>query len=148
MITKYAALYVLLSLAALLGCNDISRPRSQSRDLRLVSLSPAVTDILFDLGLGDRIVGVSKHCIVPAGLKKKVVGTMLTAETEVLLSVEPTHLFFQWPRDSFHHLARLDPTIQLASFRLETTNDILKVVDKIGELVKRQDLAAKATKKF
>ena len=34
---------------------------------RIVSLVPSVTELLFDLGAGDRVVGVSRYCVEPAG---------------------------------------------------------------------------------
>ena len=42
---------------------------------RIVSLVPSQTELLVDLGLEDRIVGVTKFCIHPKGLKKsKTIG--------------------------------------------------------------------------
>jgi iron complex transport system substrate-binding protein len=39
--------------------------------LRLASLVPSVTEILFELGLGDQLVGVSHQCRYPAGARQK-----------------------------------------------------------------------------
>ncbi|MBC8236204.1 ABC transporter substrate-binding protein, partial [bacterium] len=38
--------------------------------LRIVSLSPAITEILFELGVGGQIVGVSEHSDYPPEAKK------------------------------------------------------------------------------
>jgi ABC-type Fe3+-hydroxamate transport system substrate-binding protein len=32
---------------------------------RIMSLVPSQTELLFDLGLGDRVVGITKFCIHP-----------------------------------------------------------------------------------
>ena len=32
---------------------------------RIVSMSPSVTEILFALGLGDHVVGVTRYCLYP-----------------------------------------------------------------------------------
>ena len=32
---------------------------------RILSITPAGTEILYDLGLGDRVVGVTKYCSWP-----------------------------------------------------------------------------------
>ncbi len=37
---------------------------------RIISFSPAVTEILYELGLGDRIVGVSAFCSRPPETSK------------------------------------------------------------------------------
>ncbi|WP_342626401.1 helical backbone metal receptor [Belliella baltica] len=38
---------------------------------RIISLVPSQTELLVDLGLGDRIVGVTKFCVHPEGFKEK-----------------------------------------------------------------------------
>ncbi len=38
---------------------------------RIVSLSPSVTEILFELGLEDRVVGVSSWCHRPVQARSK-----------------------------------------------------------------------------
>jgi ABC-type Fe3+-hydroxamate transport system substrate-binding protein len=37
---------------------------------RIISLVPSQTELLVDLGLRDQLVGVTKFCIHPKGLKK------------------------------------------------------------------------------
>jgi ABC-type hemin transport system substrate-binding protein len=38
-------------------------------ELRLISFLPAATEMVFALGLGDRLVGVSRECDFPAPAK-------------------------------------------------------------------------------
>ncbi|MFD2035224.1 ABC transporter substrate-binding protein [Belliella marina] len=38
---------------------------------RIISLVPSQTELLVDLGLGEKIVGVTKFCVHPEGFKKK-----------------------------------------------------------------------------
>lgn len=56
---------------------------------RIVSLSPGNTEILFALGLGDRVVGVTKYCNYPPEAKEKTVIGDLTPEVESVIAVEP-----------------------------------------------------------
>src|SRR5262252_8846366 len=42
-------------------------------EMRIVSLLPSATEILFALGLGDRIVGVSHECDFPPAARAKTV---------------------------------------------------------------------------
>jgi ABC-type Fe3+-hydroxamate transport system substrate-binding protein len=37
---------------------------------RIISLVPSQTELLVDLGLGDRLVGLTKFCVYPAHLRK------------------------------------------------------------------------------
>lgn len=43
-----------------------ARPRLATPPARIVSLVPSLTEALFDLGLGDRVVGVTRWCVHPA----------------------------------------------------------------------------------
>ena len=57
---------------------------------RIISLSPATTEILFSLGLGDRIVGVTSFCDHPEAAKRKAkVGGMSNPSLEAVVSLTP-----------------------------------------------------------
>jgi iron complex transport system substrate-binding protein len=131
-----------------LCCGSEDKPSARVESLRIVSLSPAITEILFDVGLGDAIVGVSAYCILPKGQKRKVVGNMVTVDTEAVLSCKPTHLFFQGPAERLQNLVRFDPKIRLESFQLETISDILLSIKRIGDIMKKPRLAEKAISEF
>ncbi len=69
---------------------DASPPEPPSAYRRIVSLAPSVTETLFALGLGDRVVGVSKFCKYPpkvAGLPK--VGGMHDPNVEAVVTLQP-----------------------------------------------------------
>jgi iron complex transport system substrate-binding protein len=57
---------------------------------RLISLAPNLTEILYALGLGDRVVGVTDHCNYPAevSLKPKV-GSYIHLNVERIISLSP-----------------------------------------------------------
>ncbi len=57
---------------------------------RIVSLSPATTEILFALGIGDRIFGVTEACDYPAeALKKPKIGGAYDMSVEKVQSQTP-----------------------------------------------------------
>lgn len=61
---------------------------------RIVSFSPAVTEALFEMGLGDFVVGVSVYCVRPESARKKViVGSYNTFNEEKLKSLNPDIIF-------------------------------------------------------
>jgi len=57
---------------------------------RIISLAPNMTELLFSLGLGDKIVGVTNFCDYPeeAGRKPKV-GGMSNPSLEAVVSLKP-----------------------------------------------------------
>ncbi|HAJ56250.1 MAG TPA: cobalamin-binding protein [Candidatus Omnitrophica bacterium] len=67
---------------------------AEGHGLRIVSLTPATTEILFALGLDEEIVGVSSFCNYPAAAaKKEKVGTFSQANIEKILSLRPDIIF-------------------------------------------------------
>jgi iron complex transport system substrate-binding protein len=57
---------------------------------RIVSTSPSITETLFALGLGDRVVGVSSFCRFPADVVRlPKVGSFLTPDTELIARLRP-----------------------------------------------------------
>lgn len=57
---------------------------------RIVSLAPNVTEILFALGLADRIVGVTRYCDFPVeALQKEKIGGMVDPNLEKIESLRP-----------------------------------------------------------
>jgi iron complex transport system substrate-binding protein len=66
------------------GTNDAVAPR------RIVSLAPSLTETLFALGLGDRVVGVTRFCAYPPEvLELPRVGGHLDPNFEAIVSLEP-----------------------------------------------------------
>lgn len=57
---------------------------------RIISLSPSNTEVVFALGLGDRIVGVTEFCnYPPEALEKDIVGGFSTPSIEKIVELEP-----------------------------------------------------------
>lgn len=57
---------------------------------RIVSLAPSITEILFAIGAGDKVVGRTKYCVYPAEVSKvKSVGTLYEPDLESILDLEP-----------------------------------------------------------
>ncbi len=80
-------LCLILARVAAMGVNE--QPTEQQH-LRIVSLSPNVTETLFTLGAGSTLVGRSDYCNYPeAATSLPSVGTLYNPSLEMLLSLEP-----------------------------------------------------------
>ena len=65
-------------------------PAVASAQARIVSTSPSITETLFALGLGDRVVAVSRYCRYPAEvLALPKVGTFLQPDVELIARLRP-----------------------------------------------------------
>jgi iron complex transport system substrate-binding protein len=70
----------------------IARPAhaGEAPPRKIVSLAPSVTETLFALGLGDRLVGVTTYCDYPAEAKKlPKVGDFMNPSLEAVLAKKP-----------------------------------------------------------
>jgi ABC-type Fe3+-hydroxamate transport system substrate-binding protein len=61
---------------------------------RIVSLVPSITELLFDLGIGDRVVGRTGFCIHPRDAVRDVpkVGGTKDVKLDALRALAPTHV--------------------------------------------------------
>ncbi|MFO0752787.1 MAG: cobalamin-binding protein [Thermodesulfovibrionales bacterium] len=77
-------------LAALLLLCSAPSVQAGGGPQRIISLAPNLTEILFALGLGDRIVGVTTFCDAPEEAKRKPkMGGMSTPSLEAILAAKP-----------------------------------------------------------
>jgi iron complex transport system substrate-binding protein len=94
---------------------------------RVVSLAPAVTEIVFALGKGDQLVGVSKFCDFPDQAKKIAkVGGFLDVNLEALLALSPD-IVIAYPE----HLERLEPLRSRTSLLLVRHRSLSDLFDSI-----------------
>ena len=82
---RHATVWLAIWCVALLSAH----PRA-AVPARIVSTSPSITETLFALGLGDRVVGVSAFCrFPPEVLKLPKVGTFLKPDAELIAGLRP-----------------------------------------------------------
>lgn len=84
-------------------------------DARIVSLVPSLTELLFDLGLGPRIVGRTGYCIHPAPAVRRVksVGGPKRVNLRAFAALAPTHAILnidENPKAVADEIARLGVT--------------------------------------
>jgi iron complex transport system substrate-binding protein len=89
---------------------------------RIVSTAPPVTETLFAMGLGPRVVGVTIYCKYPEeALALPKIGTLLTPDVEAIVALRPDLVVVT---DQHGHLAdelaRLHiPTVEMQSRNLD-----------------------------
>lgn len=81
---SFASIAVFMLLLSAAQIDAAESPR------RILSLAPASTEILFDLGLGDRVVAVTKYCKWPPETSEKQnIGDMMNVNMEVVMGLAP-----------------------------------------------------------
>lgn len=98
-----------------------------SDELRIVSLSPAITRMLIDLGVGEQIIAVGRFDpVAPAGADQ--VGDLYSINYEALFAAEPTHIFIQPQQNQIpRRLVSLADSsgVSLHAYRIDTVDDAL-----------------------
>jgi iron complex transport system substrate-binding protein len=101
---------------------------------RIVSLTPDVTEILFALGLGDRVVGVSTFSdFPPEAAAKPIIGTYWEPDVEAIIARKPDLVAGESSSksDVLQRLSRMGYRTQ--SVKLETIADLMAAIASIGE---------------
>ena len=122
---------------------------SQQHSQRIVSLSPNLTEIIFALGLGDRVVGVSSDSDWPIEAKQKPkMGTFWQPNTEAVIAAKPDLVVcesFLQHKEIAETLKRAG--LRVASLRAESIKELYSVILSIGQGAgcsdKAEPLAAK-----
>jgi iron complex transport system substrate-binding protein len=110
---------------------------------RIVSLAPSITEILFSLGLGDRIVGVTKHCDYPPEATKKTnVGSYVDLNIEKILALKPDLIIATADgneKGSIDHLAGFHLPILITNPK--TLDEVFKTIQVIGRTTREEKRA-------
>lgn len=108
---------------------------------RLVSLSPGITETLFALDLGGRVVGVTRYCTYPPEARRlPQVGGFLDPNYELLLALRPDLILLTpFHRDLWPELERLGMRYEVVG--QDTVADIRDSILKLGALCGRQEQA-------
>jgi cobalamin transport system substrate-binding protein len=111
---------------------------------RIVSLAPNVTEILFALGLGDRIVGVTRYCdYPPQALEKEKIGGMVDPNLEKIQALRPD-LIVAFRGNPLGVLGKLR-NLHFPVFVLNlgsTLDGLFQTVEKIGRVTWTDEAAA------
>lgn len=85
----------LLFATLLFSCNDAAKSAEQeTSQVRVISLNGSITETLFMLGWGDRLIGVDVTSTYPVVVTKlPVLGHVRSIQMESVLALKPTHIF-------------------------------------------------------
>ena len=118
---------------------------------RIVSLVPSLTELLFDLGLGERVVGRTAFCVHPATRVRSApsVGGTKTINIDKLRQARPTHVLVnidETPRAVADELTAAGFTV-VVTHPIEV-RDNLALYRLLGDLFDRQEQAESLCRRF
>lgn len=116
-----------LALSFLLAMSAIAAPPA-----RIVSTAPSITEVLYSLGLGNRVVGDTTFCRYPPEARNKPkVGTYLDPNLETIASLHPDLVIIQ--NNPIHLARRLEGLkLRVLEVNYETSEAVYVAIRQIG----------------
>lgn len=112
----------------------------KSFPVRIISLVPSQTELLYDLGLTDEVVGITKFCIHPEiwYRSKTRIGGTKNIDFKKISSLQPDLIIGNKEENSKEQIEQLMQLYPVWMSDIKTLNDALDMIGKIGELVNRK----------
>jgi ABC-type Fe3+-hydroxamate transport system substrate-binding protein len=103
---------------------------------RIVSLVPSQTELLFDLGLEDRIVGVTKFCIHPRQKVKQrtKIGGTKNFKLEIIDELQPDLIIGNKEENYQEGIEALQAKYPVWMSDIYTLEDALDMISQVGQL--------------
>ncbi len=110
---------------------------------RIVSLAPNITEIVFSLGLGDRLVGMTTYCDYPRAAQKKTkIGGFSNPSLEAILALHPDAVILTEdgnPPEIAPRLGKLG--IRIHVFRARKIEELPGAIREMGRYLQVEDVA-------
>ena len=119
---------------------------AQASSARIISLVPALTEMLFAIGAGSQVVGVGSYDDFPAEVQSRPrVGALLDPDMERILSLRPDlALVYGSQSDLQAQLTRAG--IRTYNYRHAGLAGVFRTLDELGSLVGRTSEAARVAR--
>ena len=102
---------------------------------RIICGTPGITEIVFGLGAGHRVVGVSQFSAFPReATEKPVIGGLINPNREKITALKPDLLITQGKHESLAAFCRRQG-ITFLSLEIETLEDIHNAVTRLGGIL-------------
>ena len=119
---------------------------------RIISLVPSQTELLYDLGLNEEVVGITKFCIHPEAWfrSKKRVGGTKTVHIDIVKALQPDLIIANKEENTKEQIEELAALFPTWVSNIQTIDDALHMIRRVGSLVSKTyeaELLAKEIKK-
>jgi ABC-type Fe3+-hydroxamate transport system substrate-binding protein len=112
---------------------------------RIISLVPSQSELLWDLGLREELVGITKFCIHPKELHQSVthIGGTKTLNIDKIRLLKPDVIIGNKEENDQTQIEALQKEFNVWMSDIYTLNDSLSTIEGIGELVNKYAEAKK-----
>ncbi|QMU31572.1 ABC transporter substrate-binding protein [Adhaeribacter radiodurans] len=117
---------------------------------RIISLVPSQTELLFDLGLKDKIVGITKFCVHPAQKikSKSIIGGTKNFHFDVIDSLKPDLIIGNKEENYQAGVLQLKEKYPVWMSDISNLTTALSMIQQIGVLTSTQNKSQNITQKI
>jgi len=110
---------------------------SQNKPTRIISLVPSQTELLYDLGLRDEVIGITKFCIHPDEWfrRKQRVGGTKNLKIDLIKSLNPDLILANKEENLKEEIEILQNDFNVYVSDISTINEAIQMIEDIGKLV-------------
>lgn len=137
------ALVLALLVASLPGCKDRPALPAPTTSDRIVSLAPNVTELLFALGAGDRVVGATRYCDQPPEARAiPRIGGFVDPSFEAVLARRPDLVLgIDDPGIRTFHERLRAAGVPVLALRMQSLDEIRAATKELGARIGREPAA-------
>ena len=108
--------------------------------IRIVSLVPSQTELLYDLGLEDNIVGITKFCVHPVHFKatKTIVGGTKNVKFDKIKALQPDIIICNKEENTKEIVEELSAICPVWVTDIYTIEDNLQMISDFGQLFNKR----------
>ena len=117
---------------------------------RIISVVPSQTELLYDLGLDEEVVGITKFCIHPDDwfeTKTRVGGTK-NLNINSIINLKPDLVIANKEENTQSELEELAKHVPVWISDVRNLDDALNMISQLGEILSREEEAAKIISKI
>jgi ABC-type Fe3+-hydroxamate transport system substrate-binding protein len=117
---------------------------------RIISLVPSQTELLFDLGLRNEIIGITKFCIHPEEWfhSKTRIGGTKQLNLEKIKALNPDLIIANKEENTKEQIEELMNDFSVWTSDVKTLDDALEMIDSIGKMVDKEGEAKNIIKQI
>lgn len=110
---------------------------------RIVSLVPSQTELLFNLGLSEEVIGITRFCIYPPAWfrTKQCIGGTKTVKMDVVKALQPDLIIANKEENLKEQVEEMEKIAPVWVSDIKTLDDALEMIISVGKLVNRETRA-------
>ncbi|MEM7086323.1 MAG: helical backbone metal receptor [Bacteroidota bacterium] len=115
---------------------------------RIVSLVPSQTELLVELGVKERLIGITKFCVHPKNLRKEVavVGGTKTVHYHKIEALNPNLIICNKEENTLEMVEELEKICPVWVSDIANIKESLDMIERLGDLLDVVDNASKIIK--